>query len=347
MGRYVPPDQEGVFSFNQASGKNHALGSRARKINQGILTVRFEMPFPIWCTTCPKPTIIGQGVRFNAEKKKVGNYFSTPIYAFRMKHNVCGGAIEIKTDPKTTAYIVTEGARKRDTGEDRLLEGEIVIGLKSEEEKQRLENDPFASLENKIGDKRQAASEKSRVEELYRAKERDWDDPGEANRRLRRSFRSDRKVRQINAGATEALQAKMGLGMDLLEETEEDKRRAGFVEFGDFGSQLTFVKAQSKPLFEPEKISEKPTLASRVNSIKGAKEAARKKDRLRQELGSNTRAVLDPFLDDMNNKTTARTATIPLKKKRNTPYKTAEEQTVQQDTGQHTSSIPLVDYDSD
>ena len=69
MGRYVPPEQEGLMSGNQLHGK-HALGARANKIPQGILTVRFEMPYPIWCTHCPKPAIIGQGVRFNAEKKK-------------------------------------------------------------------------------------------------------------------------------------------------------------------------------------------------------------------------------------------------------------------------------------
>jgi coiled-coil domain-containing protein 130 len=31
---------------------------------------------------------------------------------------------------------------------------------------------------------------------------------------------------------TENLRDRMSLGMDLLEETEEDRRRAGFVEFG-------------------------------------------------------------------------------------------------------------------
>ncbi|KAL9127553.1 MAG: hypothetical protein Q9217_003595 [Psora testacea] len=346
MGRYVPPDQEGVLSFNQASGKNHALGSRARKINQGILTVRFEMPFPIWCATCPKPTIIGQGVRFNAEKKQIGSYFSTPIYAFRMKHNVCGGAIEIRTDPKTTAYVVAEGGKKRDTGEDRLREGEVVIGLKSEEEKKRLENDPFAALEEKIGDRKQAASEKSRIEELYRAKERDWDDPGEANKRLRKAFRADRKVRQRQTETTDALQEKMGLGMELLEETEDDRKRAGFVEFGELGSEAALEKAQSKPLFAAEKSVAKPTLADSATSMKGDK-TPEKKDRLRQQVGSSTRAVLDPFLGDANGRTKPTTAHVRLVKRKNDPERTAENQTAGVDTRQQMPFLPLVDYDSD
>lgn len=40
------------------------------------------------------------GVRYNAEKKKVGNYYTTPIYRFRMKCHLCDNYIEIETDPK-------------------------------------------------------------------------------------------------------------------------------------------------------------------------------------------------------------------------------------------------------
>ena len=40
------------------------------------------------------------GVRYNAEKKKVGNYYTTPIYRFRMKCHLCDNHFEIETDPK-------------------------------------------------------------------------------------------------------------------------------------------------------------------------------------------------------------------------------------------------------
>ena len=43
---------------------------------------------------------IGMGVRYNAEKKKIGNYYSTPIYSFRCKCHLCDGWFEIHTDPK-------------------------------------------------------------------------------------------------------------------------------------------------------------------------------------------------------------------------------------------------------
>lgn len=60
------------------------------------------MPYNIWCGTCGNH--IGMGVRYNAEKTKIGNYFTTPIYQFRMKCHLCDGHFEIKTDPKVRIY---------------------------------------------------------------------------------------------------------------------------------------------------------------------------------------------------------------------------------------------------
>jgi len=342
MGRYVPPEDEGTTSANKLAGK-HALGSRARKAGQGILTVRFEMPFPIWCTTCPKPTVIGQGVRFNAEKKKVGNYHSTPIYSFRMKHVVCGGWIEIRTDPKNTAYVVTEGAKKRDTGEDKVQEGEIRI--RTEEERKRLANDAFATLEGKVEDKRQGNSDKSRIEELQRAKERHWEDPSEANRRLRKTFRVGRKLRQRNERLTEDLKDRMSLGMDLLEVTEEDRRRAGYVEFGQFGGEDAIIKAKSRPLFQDPSNSKK-ALTKRVRSTKAASEAEKRKEALRKELGNNTRAVLDPFLKVDKSSAPAMSTVALIKRKRSSPQD-HEAAPKANGNGIDNHATALVDYDSD
>ena len=342
MGRYVPPEHEGTTSANKLAGK-HALGARARKSGQGILTVRFEMPFPIWCTTCPKPTIIGQGVRFNAEKKKVGNYHSTPIYSFRMKHVVCGGWMEIRTDPKNTAYVVTEGAKKRDTGEDKVQEGEIRI--KTDEERERLSNDAFAALEGKVEDKRQAMNDKSRIEELLQAKERDWNDPGEANRKLRKTFRVERKIRQRNEGLTEGLKDRMSLGMDLLEETEEDRRRAGFVDFGEVGGDGAVVKAQSRPLFANGSKS-RNSLAKRVKTTKAVLEADRRREDLRKELGNNTRAVLDPFLN-VEKSTAPSIRSVRLIKRKRSSTEDLERPVPASQSNNDRGGPVLVDYDSD
>lgn len=362
MGRYVPPEHEGTTSANKLAGKcvysyaarnlnlyeltrlilRHALGARARKSAQGILTVRFEMPFAIWCSTCPKPTIIGQGVRFNAEKKRVGSYHSTPIFSFRMKHNVCGGPIEIRTDPKNTAYVVTEGAKKRDTGEDKPPEeGEIV--LRTAEEKERLQNDAFAALEGKVEDKKQQSTDRSRIEELQRAKEKDWDDPYAASKKMRKAFRTDRKLRQGKEKITEALKDRMSLGMDLLDETEEDRRRAGFVDFGIVDRDTAIVKATNKPLFGPSpKSKETP---KKHQTTKAESNAARLRDTLQKELENNTRAVLDPFL--RNGKPLAiYTPDKPLIKRSGRSVEASSSITEpKQDSG--TAAASLVDYDSD
>lgn len=339
MGRYVPPDQEGVQSANKLAGK-HALGARANKIKQGILTVRFEMPFPIWCTTCPKPAIIGQGVRFNAEKKKVGNYYSTAIYSFRMKHVACGGWIEIRTDPKNTAYVVTEGAKKRDLGEDRLQEGEIRIGA-TEEDRKRLEEDAFAALEAKKDDAKQAASDKSRIEELYRAKERDWDDPGAANRRIRRGFRVEKRIREKRKAAAEALKDRMSLGMDLLDEIEEDKRRASFIEFGELDGASRVSKVQSRPLFAGSRVEAIP-LRQKASKGKDISDAEQRRQKLQREVGNNTRVAMDPFLG--NNKFTSTKGLIIKRKQPPTPPPDGLDNSAKQACP---IVMPLVDYDSD
>ncbi|KAL8819659.1 MAG: hypothetical protein Q9223_001955 [Gallowayella weberi] len=340
MGRYVPPDQEGTISANKLAGKyvfhflffpdwnllqsRHALGSRARKAGQGILTVRFEMPFAIWCSHCPKPTIIGQGVRFNAEKKKVGNYHSTPIFSFRMKHNVCGGWIEIRTDPKNTAYVVVEGAKKRDTGEDVVKDGDYVI--QSQEEKERMQSDAFAALEGRVEEKKQVDTDKSRIEGLYRGKERDWDDPYVASKRLRKTFRLERKIREQEGAKTEALKDRMSLGMDLLAEIEADRKRAAFVVFGLVDREDAVLKARSKPLFPPSTVT--GSAASGMTSVTKQAATATQKPReyLQRELDSNTRAAVDPFLNPAKPSPTA----VPLIKRK----KPGE-------------SSMLVDYESD
>ena len=108
--KYYPPDYDGKSNINKMAG-THALGRRAHKLNQGILIVRFELPFNIWCSSCNNH--IGQGVRFNAEKKRIGNYYSTPIWSFRMKCHLCSAWFEIKTDPENTKYVIVDGAKKQ------------------------------------------------------------------------------------------------------------------------------------------------------------------------------------------------------------------------------------------
>jgi coiled-coil domain-containing protein 130 len=327
------------MSGNQLHGK-HALGARANKLSQGILTVRFEMPYPIWCTHCPKPTIIGQGVRFNAEKKKVGNYYSTPIYSFRMKHVACGGAIEIRTDPKNTAYVVTEGARKRDLGEDKVEEGDIKIMTQEEREARR--DNAFAALEGKVEDKKHLEYSKKRLEELEDLSEKQWEDPYEQNKRLRNAFRKGRHLREKEAGVTEALQVKMSLGLDLLPEHAEDARRAGLIEYGESNSERAVAKAISKPLFKKEETPPKKSKSSKPGrKLKAEQLAEQRTADIVAEIRDNTRAAMDPFLpgSKASGKSGGKFVLAGVKRKR-----PKLEDPLEESSG---AGVGLVDYDSD
>ncbi|KAK2761611.1 hypothetical protein FQN54_001439 [Arachnomyces sp. PD_36] len=315
MGRYVPPDQEGLTTGNKLAGK-HPLGARARHLSTtGSLTVRFEMPFAVWCTTCPPTSndvLIGQGVRFNAQKKKVGNYYSTPIFSFRMRHTACGGWIEIRTDPKNTAYVVGEGGRKRDTGGEEeggsLVGREIKVRMPGEEAAGG-EPDAFSKLEGKVEDKKRLLSESTRVMELQKRQDRDWEDPYEQSKRLRRAFRVERKGREKDEKVSEGLKDKMSLGIELLGESEGDRVRAGMV---DFGGDTVESTTRSKPMFLKPRHQHTPSGHSAASSSskhhphdhgkKGRKSKkpadikAERKALLREKLSGNTKAVIDPFL---------------------------------------------------
>ena len=333
MGRYVPPDLEGIRTANVASGKGHALGSRARKLKtDGILTVRFECPFPIWCTTCQPEQIIGQGVRFNAEKKKVGSHYSTPIWSFRFKHTVCGGWIEVRTDPKNAEYVVVEGGRRRDEGREKVLEGEIEVGI-SEEEKARLERDgAFGALEKKAVDKQVLVGQGKRLEELEERSRRDWEDPYERSRCLRREFRVGRKMGKEGEERGERLKEKFSLGVEMVEEREEDAVWAGLIEFGKMEG-----RSKTTGLFEQEamKGNSQPRNATgkRKKKLNTADLMAEKKASLAHELRGNTRAVMDPFLASQSQSSWQPT----LKRKKPESQVTDQERIANR----------LVEYDSD
>ncbi|KAL6902774.1 CWC16 protein [Trichoderma evansii] len=366
MGRYVPPDLEGTTSGNKLN-KKHPLGHRASKLaSQGILTVRFEMPYPIWCAHCPKPTIIGQGVRFNAEKKRAGNYYTTPIWSFRFRHTDCGGWIEMRTDPKNTAYVVVEGATKRDTGEDKILPGEGGENvIMTDEEREALRKNAFASLEKTIADREKLKLATERIDDLTDLSKKYWDDPYAQNQRLRKAFRVGRKEREKAAAATEDLKDRMGLGIDLLPEREDDAKRAALIDFGSRGEDEKDgdggIKALSKPLFATSSTNTESTTTQKQTSSsikdtrpKAEKEASQRKETFVAEFISNTRAAQDPFLSGGDRATNRVSLGIIKKRKRIDGEAGGDEKHVEEPEAKVTVSAPaststagLVEYDSD
>ncbi|KAL8428413.1 hypothetical protein ACSSS7_007239 [Eimeria intestinalis] len=146
-GYYYPPgfDPETHGSLNRYQGI-HPLGERAKNLHLGILVVRFEMPFKVSCLSCS--AIVDKGVRFNAEKKRVGSYFYTPVFSFSFSCPACSHPFVITTDPKRSRYLCTQGLKQRlgdepdeASGNPRLLQPE---------ERDRLAADPVRAREEKL-----------------------------------------------------------------------------------------------------------------------------------------------------------------------------------------------------
>ncbi|KAJ4495135.1 DUF572-domain-containing protein [Lentinula edodes] len=189
--KYYPPDYDGEKhgSLNSYRGK-HALGDRARKLDQGILITRFELPFNIWCGTCNNH--IGLGVRYNAEKKKIGNYYSTPIFSFRCKCHLCDGWFEIQTDPKNTRYVVVSGARQKDEEWDPEENGGFAV---HDTDGNSAPVDPLAALEKTTDAQiHQTKVQIPRLESLMDVSDRYNSDPYSLSLKARKHFREDKKI---------------------------------------------------------------------------------------------------------------------------------------------------------
>ena len=104
-GYYYPKD----FDPNRDKTLNR-YNQKKGVVKQDSNVVRFEMMFHVRCEGCLKS--IGKGVRFNARKHRVGQYLSTPIYAFHMTCHLCRHELVVETDPKTTDFIMKKGLHR-------------------------------------------------------------------------------------------------------------------------------------------------------------------------------------------------------------------------------------------
>ncbi|KAG9256910.1 uncharacterized protein F5Z01DRAFT_617641 [Emericellopsis atlantica] len=326
MGRYRPPS-----STDPSLGSSSSRPAKRQKPSQPP-TIRFEMPYHVWCTTCPQPTLIPQGVRFNATKKAAGKYHTTTIWEFRFKHTECGGEVVMQTDPKNTAYVVLSGGTKREYGEDE----SGVAPIMTDQEKEALRKNAFAKLERTISDREALIQANDRIEDLLDDSYKFRHDTYSQNQKLRKSFRAGRHDRERMAKDTEALQDRMNFGLDVLPESEEDKRRAALVDFAAKETQ----SAMAKPMFASAAAVKQLEQPERL--LKRDKEANTRKSGFVKELMGNTRAVHDPFLaDGKGEKTGARIAGV----KRKQDLASREDGVPPVKAQEPTSG--LVDYDSD
>ncbi|XP_053860773.1 LOW QUALITY PROTEIN: probable splicing factor YJU2B [Vidua macroura] len=223
--KYYPPDFDPAKhgSLNKYH-RSHPLRERARKLSQGILVIRFEMPFNIWCDGCQNH--IGMGVRYNAEKKKVGTYYTTPVYRFRMKCHLCVNYIELQTDPGNCDYVIVSGARRKEERWEPGDSGQVLPT--TPEQRERLAMDAMFRLEHGVSDRgvlERATPALARLQQAQHA----WKDDFGLNSRLRRRFREEKKTLKEEEEEAAALRAKAGLSIPLLREEEEDRRLAALL----------------------------------------------------------------------------------------------------------------------
>lgn len=235
--RYIPPHYDGKRSLNSLAGKNHGLGNRGRKASQGILIVRFEAPFSFSCDKCH--VSIAQGQRFNAEKKKVGYYFSTPVWSFKIKCRDCSNPFEIRTDPKNTRYIIESGGTKKSTAED---ENDVTTPGASFPMNRALDNsknntpkpyDMFATLEQEKSKNEARLSREREIEILYERNVRRWRDSYAVSRKLRDKFRREKQSLEKQERATQKLKNKMSLFIQPATESDSDVQQAKSQQFSN------------------------------------------------------------------------------------------------------------------
>ncbi|CAH0481183.1 unnamed protein product [Peronospora belbahrii] len=187
-GYYYPSEWRPEYGSLNQFQQSHPLGKRAKHlVSDGVLVVRFEMPFHVWCSHCN--VHIGRGVRFNARKKKVGQYFSSVVWEFCMKKQRQGDAEELQTE--------------------RLNEPGLAA---------KLQSDPFIRLEHENEDERAAKKRSRGLEALVQLQDAEFKDDFASNSALREQFR--RKKKQLKTREQEA--KRLGIGIPLLDVHPDD-----------------------------------------------------------------------------------------------------------------------------
>jgi len=160
------------------------------------------------------------GVRYNAEKKKIGMYYSTPIFSFRCKCHLCSGWFEIQTDPQNTRYVVVSGARRKEEDWDPAENGGFAV----HDTDGKIEPvDPLAALEKTTDAQTHATKVQApRLEQLEDLSSHYNEDPYMHSLRARKRFRAEKKVEQARAEADKSLKEKYGLPAELALERADD-----------------------------------------------------------------------------------------------------------------------------
>lgn len=253
VNKYYPPDYDpSKGGLNKWQG-THALRERAKKLHLGILIIRFEMPYNIWCEGCENH--IGTGVRYNAEKTKVGMYYTTPIYNFRMKCHLCDSHFEIKTDPGNLDYVIVNGARRQERRWDPTENEQVVPEDKAISRKMAV--DSMFKLEHGVSDKDKTKEATYNLKVLEQFQDSRWKNDFSSNQLLRQSMRAKRNKAKEQA----ARDAVHNLSVPLLPANDEDAKIAALLQF-------TQTKSSEKLREEKKAIIDAQSVFSKLKTKK-------------------------------------------------------------------------------
>lgn len=240
---YYPPDHDPrKGSRNTQLGQHHLRERAARLASEGILVVRFELPFNCFCNGCGRN--LGQGLRFNADKKQIGSYHSTKVWEFSMSVPCCGTRLVIKTDPKNGDFEVVSGGRrrvvtKRDESESESEESEEEgdgagpsASAPAAATNNNSNNDAFARAEADFRDRRRSSSssrkaltvaeQRLRLREISELRAETHGRDYEANKALRALARPARRA----AVESDRRRAALGLPESVRLPAEGSRERA-------------------------------------------------------------------------------------------------------------------------
>eukprot|EP00771_Trimastix_marina_P003127 gnl/Trimastix_PCT/4330.p1 GENE.gnl/Trimastix_PCT/4330~~gnl/Trimastix_PCT/4330.p1 ORF type:complete len:320 (+),score=53.15 gnl/Trimastix_PCT/4330:40-999(+) len=214
VNKYYPPNWDPSKGSLNKFRHSHPLRHRARKLKtEGILIIRFEMPWNMYCAGCGRH--IAQGVRYNAQKKVVGNYFSTKILNFRFRCHLCENWIEIQTDPKNGKYDLIKGGRRKIEEFD--PEDAEIMQFNSAEVREKVRTDAMFALEHKQKDAEQAKAKRDFMERLQETRDAEFRDDFASNQLLRKRFREHK-----NEDKRRRVKAQISLKRPLLASTQAD-----------------------------------------------------------------------------------------------------------------------------
>ena len=159
LNKYFPPD------FDPSKVPK---GQRVRSEDKQM-KVRMMLPMSVRCNTCGN--FMYKGTKFNTrmEDVKGENYLGIKIFRFYYKCTNCGAEFCMKTDPKTTDYIVEAGAtRNYEPWRDKEKAKEDAKSKREEEEK----GNAMKALENRTIDSKREMDILTALDEMKSLKAR-------------------------------------------------------------------------------------------------------------------------------------------------------------------------------